>query len=160
MLHNTNLHCLNQARSQRPPSGGAEEIQGVVTFGSKLLTDNFIVTKNSCKRVCFFAKKRRNSVKSNTAVRLFWNVRWTRFACRAVVIDRRCGHSMPRAAMLSMAKTIDIERPKAFRRWTMHPSTSISECHYNQWKSLGDKLISGGGAMPSMPPVATGLHEY
>ena len=59
-------------------------------------------------RVCcgdFYARKRRILVKSNAAVRLFSNVRWTRFAFRAVVIDRRCGRSMPRAAILSMTKT-------------------------------------------------------
>ena len=84
---------------------GAEEMQGGRNFWKQILTDHFIVTQNSCKRVCFFAKKRRNSVKSNAAVRLVSNVRWTRFACRAVVIDRRCGRSLPLAAMLSMTKS-------------------------------------------------------
>ena len=94
-----------QARSQRPPSRGAEEIQGGRNFWKQILTDHFIVTQWSCKRVCFFVKKRRDSIKSNAAVRLFSNVRWTRITCRAVVIDRRCGRSMTRAAMLSMTKT-------------------------------------------------------
>ena len=113
-----------QARSQRPPSSVAEEIQeGGRNFWKQILTDNFIVTQNICKRVCFFAKKRRNSVKSNAALRLFSNVRWTRFDCRAVVIDRRCGRSMPRA-IAEHDKKLDIDRPKAFHRWTGHPSTS------------------------------------
>ena len=52
---------------------GQKKYEGGVTIGSKYEV-NFIVTQNSCKRVCFFAKKRRNSVMSNAAVRLFSNV--------------------------------------------------------------------------------------
>ena len=65
-----------QVRSQRPPSRRAEEIQeGGRNFWKQILTDIFILIQNSCERVCFFAKKRRNSVKSNARVRLFSNVR-------------------------------------------------------------------------------------
>ena len=70
------LLSYNQARSQRPPpSRRAKEIQWGRNFWKQILTDNFIVTQNSCKRVGFFAEKCRNAVKSNAAVRLFSNVR-------------------------------------------------------------------------------------
>ena len=66
---------FRQARSQRPPSSGAEGIQGGRNFWKQILTDNFIVAQKSCKRVWFFVEKRRNSFESNVAVRLFSNVR-------------------------------------------------------------------------------------
>ena len=37
--------------------GGAEEIQWGVTFGSKYLIDNFIVTQNSRKRLCLYCEE-------------------------------------------------------------------------------------------------------
>ena len=92
-----------QARSQRPTWRGQKKYKRWSNIRKQRYI--LIVTQNSCKRICFFAKERRNSIKSNAAVRLFSNVRWSRFACRAVVIDRRYGRSMPRAAMLSMTKT-------------------------------------------------------
>ena len=59
-----------QARSQQPPSRGGRRNR------EQILTDNFIVTQNNCKQVSMlFAKKRRNSVKSDAAARLFSNVR-------------------------------------------------------------------------------------
>ena len=55
--------------------GGQTEYKGVCNFWNQISTENSNVTQNSCKRVCVFAKKRRNSVKSNAAVRRFSNVR-------------------------------------------------------------------------------------
>ena len=50
--------CYKQARSQRLPSRGrAEEIQGGRNFWKQVLTDNFIVTQNNCKRVCFVLRR-------------------------------------------------------------------------------------------------------
>ena len=50
------VEYCDQARSQRPPSNGAEEIQGVESIWKRILTDNFIVTQKSCKRVCFLRR--------------------------------------------------------------------------------------------------------
>ena len=73
------LNVLSHGHSRPVASGrhqgGQKKYKGGRNFWKQILTDNFIVTQNSCKRVCFFAKKRRNSVKSNAAVRLFSNVR-------------------------------------------------------------------------------------
>ena len=66
--NSANIVVIRPVASGRHQRGQKKYKRGR-NFWKQILTDIRIVTQNSGKRVCFFAKKRRNSVKSNAAVR-------------------------------------------------------------------------------------------
>ena len=75
------IAVFNQRMIARPVAsgrhqGGQENYKrGGVTFGSKYSLINLLLLKTAASEYAFLAKKRRNSVKSNAAVRLLSNVR-------------------------------------------------------------------------------------
>ena len=55
------VRVFNRPVASGRHQGGPMKYKEGANFWKQILTDNFIVTQNSCKRLCFFAKKRRNS---------------------------------------------------------------------------------------------------